>query len=82
MRELTPSIPKPRLGHPNPVATTEGAAKGKEAAEQNVIERTGRVTLVGGGMKGASASSVFSGMDRKDWMLYLRDHRLLIRWDI
>jgi len=29
------------LGHPNPVAATEGVAKGKEAAEQYVIERTG-----------------------------------------
>jgi len=41
MRELTPSVPKPMLGHPNPVATTGGVAKGKEAAEQYVIERTG-----------------------------------------
>jgi hypothetical protein len=29
------------LGHPNPVATTGGVAKGIEAAEQYVIERTG-----------------------------------------
>jgi hypothetical protein len=60
------------LGHPNPVATTGGVAKGKEAAEQYVIERTGWVTLAGGGRRGALASSVFSGMDRKEGMLYLR----------
>jgi len=78
MRELTPSVPKPILGHPNPVATTGGVAKGKEAAEQYVIERTGWVTLAGGGRRGALARSVFSGMDRKEGMLYLRDHESLI----
>ena len=41
MRELTPSVPKLIPGHPNPVATTEGVAKGTEAAEQYVIERSG-----------------------------------------
>jgi len=63
------------LGHPNPVATTEGVAKGKEAAEQYVIERTGWVILAGGGRKGVMASCVFSGMDRKEVMLYLRNHK-------
>lgn len=40
-RELTPSIPKPMLGHPKPVEAIVGVAKGKEAAEKYVIDRTG-----------------------------------------
>lgn len=33
-RELTPSTPKPMFGHPKPMETTEGVAKGKDEAEK------------------------------------------------
>jgi len=78
MRELTPSVPKPILGHPNPVATTGGVANGMEAAEQYVIDNTGWVTLGDGGRRGAVASCVFSGMDRKEGMLYLWNYKSVI----
>jgi hypothetical protein len=66
------------LGHPKPVETTAGVAKGKEEAEKYVIDKTGWVTSADGGRRGSIESCVFSGMYRKEGMLYLRIHKSLI----
>lgn len=71
VRELTPSTPKPILGHPRPRATVAGNAKGKDAAERKEMES---VVLSGVGSEGSSTSLArvaFSGIDRKDGILYL-----------
>lgn len=72
-RALTPSTPSPAFGQPKPRATVGGKASGKDAAEKKVIASDG----VGGSCEGLGGSrilvarSVFSGIDKKDGMLYL-----------
>ena len=70
-RALTPSTPRPTLGQPNPLATVGGNANGKDAAEKNAIDNVGTGGLFTAGRSNCVARSVFSGIDRKDGMLYL-----------
>jgi hypothetical protein len=70
VREFTPSTPRPRLGHPQPVATVGGMANGDEA-EKYEIDRTFGAGERGGGKRMLVAIAVFSGMARKDGMRYL-----------
>jgi hypothetical protein len=76
IRELTPSNPKPTLGHPKPVETTGGVAKGNEAAEKYVMDKSGRVATAGGGRRSSTETCAFSGMDRKEGMRYLQNNRV------
>ena len=71
-RALTPSTPRPTLGQPNPLATVGGNANGKDAAEKNAIDNVGTGGLFTAGRSNCVARSVFSGIDKKDGMLYLR----------
>ena len=68
-RLFTPSIPSPMSGHPNPVATVGGSASGKDAAEKKVIDSIGG--LFNGGVSILLACLNFSGIARKEDMLYL-----------
>lgn len=60
-------------GHPKPRATVGGKASGNDEAEKKEIERvgTGDLSDSRGGKRFLVASSIFSGMYRKDGMLYL-----------
>ncbi len=70
VRELTPSTPKPILGHPRPRATVAGNAKGKDAAERKEMASEG-LSEVGSGSSTSLARIAFSGIDKKEGMLYL-----------
>ena len=70
-RALTPSTPSPILGQPSPRATVGGKASGKDAAEKKVTAREGVGRSARGGRRISVASWVFSGIERKDEMLYL-----------
>jgi hypothetical protein len=59
------------MGHPNPVAISGGNASGKDAADIKVIDRTGAGGLLGGGKSIWVASESFSGMAKKEGILYL-----------
>lgn len=71
-RALTPSTPSPILGQPNPLAMVGGKAKGNDAAEKKVIARVGTGGLFAGGRRFCVARSVFSGIERKEGILYLQ----------
>lgn len=75
-REFTPSTPNPALGHPKPRAMVGGKAKGKEEAEKKVMERMGVGRSCLGGMRICVARSTFSGMERKEGILYLKNKEI------
>ena len=64
-------MPNPHLGHPIPFATRGGKASGNDAAEKKVMLSTGYGGLSAGGSRIPVASSVFSGIERKEGILYL-----------
>ena len=73
---MTPSIPSPQAGIPNPLATTGGRASGKELAEKKEMFNVGWVYPVEGGKRTEVAKDTFSGMEKKEGMVYLRVNQL------
>lgn len=76
---LTPLTPIFHAGKPNPFATTGGMARGKEPAEKKEMFNVGCVYPVEGGKRTAVARETFSGIEKKEGILYLRSTEQSVR---